>query len=136
MELVHEHYEFGIWVKTILWTAFLLIVFKFSKAPKFNKGFKWKHFVNDNSYDLVLNICISIILLRTGDKFIHWLYGVFNKTLLNSFTFKLDADSTDVVMTISLITLPISYVIHKFWRKPISKKVEQEMHVHNDNCKH
>lgn len=130
------HYDLNTWLSTIFYTAFILLVFKFSKAPKFKNGFTWKFFFNDNAYDLILNACITVLILRTGDGLIHFLYETVNNKLLSKFEIVLNPDGMDVVMAISFMTTIISYVIHKYWRKPISKKVAEKMHIHNENCKH
>ena len=128
------HYNIVIWLGTLFWSAFIIFAYKLFHAPNKENGFTWRYFWNDNTRGLLLNLIISIVLLRMGHDAIHsvydWINGKFADTPI------LDPDSMDVVILVALISTPISIFLHHKWKKPISKEVEKEMHVHNANCGH
>jgi|GEM_PF-5511252 len=135
LEAFFGHHNLAIWLATIFWTILILFVYKMNKAPRIGEGFKIGYFINDNLYDFILNVGLASVMLRAGDGLIHAVYGFVNDKLLSGFDFRLDPDGMDVVIMVSIIVMPLSYVIHRF-RKPVSKNVAEKMHIHNENCKH
>jgi hypothetical protein len=133
-EAIFGHHNLAIWLGTMFWTILILFVYKINKAPRIGKGFKLHYFLNDNLYDFILNIGLASVMLRSGDGLIQSVYKFVNEKLLVGFDFQLNSDGMDVVIMVSIIVMPLSYVIHKF-RNPVSKKLEKSMHIHNEICK-
>lgn len=133
METIFGHHEIWTWIGVFIWGALILLTYKLFHAPKKNDGFKWAYFWNDNILDFLLNLLLSFIILRLGDKAIHELFDWIAKKFEFSF---LTGEGMDVVILVSLISTPLSIYLHHKWRKPISKTVSKQMHVHNANCKH
>ena len=137
LEAILGHYEFATWFGTIFWTLVLLITYKLFKAPNTDAGFKLSLFWKSNRLDFLTHVLLAAVFLRSGEGFIHTIYDLVNKKLQdNEIPFQFDPDSMDVVILVAIIVLPASYLIHKYLRKRAQPKLHEEIHVHNENCKH
>lgn len=134
IETIFGHHSLSTWIGVIIWSCLILFTYKIFNAPSRKQGFTWKYFFNDNTRDFMLNMLISFLILRLGDTQIHklfnWIKGKFSEDI------PLDGEGMDIVILVSLLSVPVSVYLHHKWRKPISKKIEEEMHVHNENCGH
>lgn len=133
MEEVFGHHGFWEWFAILLWGFLIQFTYKMHLAPNREGGFKWKYFWNDNTLDFVKNAILSFIILRVGDKQIHNLFVLIKEEIPR---FPLDGEGMDVVISVSVISVVLSAILHRFFKKPISKAVAQKMHVHNENCGH
>lgn len=133
MEEIFGHHSIWVWLGIALWGFAIQLRYKLFFAPSKKDGFKWSYFWNDNTLDFITNLILSFIILRLGDNSIHNLF-VWIKEQIPAFP--LDGEGMDIVISVSVLSVVISAILHKIFRKPISKKVKQEMHVHNENCRH
>ena len=136
-DAIFGHHGIDVWFATLAWTLAILIVFKLSKAPKIKKGFKIWYFINDNLFDMIFNVFLASLMLRAGNPLIHLVYKLVNDKFVKPlFDYEFSVEGMDVVIMVSIIVLPLSLLIHKFFRKPVSDKLEKEMQVHNNSCTH
>lgn len=125
MKEIFGHYSLSIWIATLLWVVFIVLIYKLNKAPKEN--FNKKYFIKNNIMDFINNLAVCILLLRSGDKFIHSIYTYLNETYFGEFIYKLDPNSIDVVFIVTIITIPLTMILHKFLR--IRFTTEPSKHV-------
>jgi len=133
MEEVFGHHGVWTWIGVLIVGFFIHLAYKLHLAPNKKGGFKWWYFWNDNSLDFIKNTILSFVILRLGDGAIHSLFGFIKEQVPK---FPLDGEGMDLVVSVSVLSTALSVILHKFVRKPISKKVAKEMHEHNENCKH
>lgn len=118
-ELLGEN-ALEIWIAGIFWAFFGIISVKLwflNSEVKFNL----KYWLNDNILDIVKGLIWALVILRLGDIVI--------QILKNKFGYDLP-ETTDFVAAMILISGFIQYRLHKK-RKPISKKVADEMEKNN-----
>lgn len=128
MKLLHEllgEHTVEIWLAGVFWSIMGIAFIKVYFYNRKNK-FSLKCWLNDNLRDVILGLIASLLILRLGDYVIHFLRDRFNFTI---------PETTDFVVYMIIISGSIQVYLHKK-RKPLSKNVENEMHVHNENCKH
>lgn len=125
------HYNWATYFSGMFWSLVGAMFVKGWFFPTDSvKGLSWGRrmvfWLNDNSKNVGMVVLWSLVILRAGDEAAH----IFEKLL----TFELPeiADSVVMTMVISGVT---QYFRHKK-RKPISEKVQQEMHEHNEHCNH
>ena len=129
MEEVVQH-TWQDWADGLFWSFIGILVVKFLMLVL--KGitwqmFKFKHWFNENTFDVILGLIISACLLRGGDVLIHWIADKFNWTLPHT---------TDFTILLMVLSGLIQWGLHKIGRKAINKRLEEERHVHNDTCGH
>ena len=135
---METHHDFWTIFWTLFFTLLIIIMYLARNAPKIGQGFKLNYFLTDNAYRIFFNLSLTIYLLVGGEWIIHFLYEALNTQLLNRWSLILDPDGSSGVVGVSLISSVLSYFIFKVW-KPIEKykeKKKEEMHKHNDSCKH
>lgn len=133
MESIFGHHGIWTWIGVLVVGFFIQLTYKLHKAPNSKNGFKWSYFWNDNALDFIKNTMLSFVVLRLGDEPIHEL---FKWIAAKIDWFPLNGEGMDIVIMVSLVSTLISYLLHKFVKQPISKKVKEEMHEHNVNCNH
>lgn len=128
MEILHQllgEHSIDIWIAGMFWSLLGILAVKIYFLNAKVK-FSLKFWLNDNLIDVVKGLIWALIILRMGDYAIH--------LLIERFDFNLP-ETTDFVIYMILISGAIQYRLHKN-RTPISKKVDAEMHIHNEQCKH
>lgn len=121
-QLLGQHL-LSVWSAGLIWC---IIGISLVKAYFFDrkKNNKLKFYLNDNAQDVILGIIICLILLRLGDY-------AFNVAEHLGYTL---GDTTDFVAWMIPISCIVQYKLHKR-RKPISNKIANQMHFHNENEK-
>jgi len=133
MEEIIGHHGIWTWIGVLFCGFWIQFTYKLHLAPNKKNGFKWRYFWNDNTLDFIKNAVLSFAILRLGDSAIHQLFGWIKKQIPN---FPLDGEGMDIVITVSLLSVVLSAVLHKYVKVPIRKTIKDEMHVHNENCNH
>lgn len=124
-EAIFGEHGLQVWIAAMLWTMVGIAIVKtyyYNRANKFNLRF-W---LNDNLKDVLLGFLSCLVGLRLADQLIH---------LLAENGISLPIDTDDFVIVMLVVSIYIQNRLHKN-RNPISKNVENEMHVHNSECKH
>jgi len=123
-QLLGEH-AVEVWIAGIWWSFLGIVAVKlYYLNPKVK--FSFKFWINDNFLDVVKGLFWALIILRLGDYIIHLAQDKLDWSI---------PETTDFVIYMIVISGFIQYKLHKK-RKPVSKKIAQEMHIHNENCKH
>jgi|TARA_Y100000310_G_C20704425_1_gene834131 hypothetical protein len=128
MELIHQllgTYAIEVWIAGMFWSLLGILAVKLYYVPS-NVKFNLKFWLNDNLVDVLKGLFWALVILRLGDYVLHLAEDKLNWTI---------PETTDFVIVMIVISGFIQYKLHQN-RKPISKKVQQQMHVHNENCKH
>jgi hypothetical protein len=128
MELLHQllgEHAIEVWIAGLFWSLLGIIAVKLWFLNSKVK-FSLKFWLNDNIIDVTKGFVWAIVILRLGDYVIHLLKDKFEFSI---------PETTDFVIYMIVISGAIQIKLHKN-RKSISKKISQEMHVHNENCKH
>lgn len=124
MEKFLGQHAIEIWLSGIYWALLSIILVKvyyYNAANKFNL----KYWFNDNIKDVILGFGATLLVLRLGDYAFH---------IAEQFGFNV-GEVNDFVAFIIPVSIYIQYKLHNS-RKPISKRIESEMHIHNSSCKH
>lgn len=123
-QLLGQH-TLAIWGAGIIWSILGIALVKVWAIPR---GVKLKplFWLNDNIRDIILGLLSSLVLMRLGDWGIHLIKQNFWENM---------PETTDIVAIMIVISGALQYWLHKK-RKPISKSIKEEMHIHNENCKH
>ena len=128
MELLHQllgEHAIEVWLAGVFWSLLGIIAVKLYFLNSKVK-FSFKFWINDNGLDVVKGMFWAVVILRLGDYVIHLMRDKFEITI---------PETTDFVIYMIVISGIIQYKLHKN-RKPLSKRVSEEMHIHNENCKH
>jgi hypothetical protein len=123
-QLLGEH-AIEVWIAGMFWSLLGIVAVKLyflNSKVKFN----FKFWANDNLIDVVKGMFWAMVILRLGDYILHLAETKLNWTI---------PETSDFVIYMIVISGSIQYYLHRN-RKPISKKIEEEMHVHNENCGH
>ena len=129
MEDVVQH-TWQDWTDGLFWSMIGILAVKFLMLIL--KGitwqmFKFRHWLNENIFDVVLGLIISACLLRGGDALVHW--------ITDKFSWKLP-DTTDFTVVLMVLSGLIQWALHIKGRKAINKRLQEERHIHNAECKH
>lgn len=128
MELLHQllgEHAIEIWVAGMFWSLLGIIAVKLWFLNSKVK-FSLKFWLNDNLIDVIKGMFWALVILRLGDYILHLAEDKLKWTI---------PETTDFVIYMIVISGFIQYKLHKN-RKPISKTVAEQMHVHNEHCKH
>lgn len=121
-ELLGAH-AIEVWIAGMFWALLGIIAVKLYYAP--SKGFNIKYWLNDNLIDVLKGFLWALVILRLGDYVLKLIATKLDFTI---------PETTDFVIVMIVISGFIQYKLHKK-RKPISKKIETKMKVHNNNYK-
>ncbi|GAB4160803.1 MAG: hypothetical protein Tsb0033_17230 [Winogradskyella sp.] len=126
-QLLGEH-ALEVWAAGLLWSLGGIFAVKIYYFPSETK-FSWQNFkfwLNDNLIDVIKGILWALVILRLGDYILYLAEEKLQWTI---------PPTTDFVVVMIVISGFIQYKLHQN-RKPISKNVQEDMHIHNENCKH
>lgn len=118
-----EH-SLSTWIEGIIWSFMGIALIKVYYYDN-SVGFNWKYYLNDNIKDILLGILSSLIVLRMGSYVI--------SVIQNGFGIEIPY-TEDVVSLVIVISAYIQVKLHKN-RKPISRKIKEEMRMQNMKCK-
>lgn len=128
MELLNQllgKHAIEVWIAGLAWSLAGIIAVKLYFLNSKVK-FSLKYWLNDNLVDVLKGMFWAMVILRMGDYVLHLAKDKLEWTI---------PETTDFVIIMIVVSGFIQYKLHKN-RKPISKAVEEEMHIHNENCKH
>jgi len=123
-----EH-ALDIWGSGIVWTIigiFAIKIYYLVAGGVTLNSFSFKYWINENFFDVLLGFVMSLLILRGGDALVHWGQNKLGWTI---------PDTQDFVIVMIAISGLLQIFLHKI-RKPASERMEQQRHVHNENCNH
>lgn len=125
-----EHTELDLWLSGFFWVGIALILYKIFEIIKSDKvtfnSFKWRLWLNANFFSVLFGMIASLLILRIGDYVFH---------IAEKFGYPF-IETTDFVAWMIPVTWFIQWKLEKYQKPAISINLKEEMHVHNQNCKH